>query len=128
MGKKIAAPGMSSNDAVAYDVCMTSTHLFITFDARPEAATDFAAFLQQVREALPTVSGCRGVRVFSHADDLHRFSLLEEWDSVSSHQSHIEMVMVSGEWSRIRAFLSTDPVSFYLHERMSPDAMVRPMG
>lgn len=119
MGKKIAAPGMSSNDTAAYDVCMTSTHLFITFDARPEAATDFAALLQQVRKALPTVPGCRGVRVFAHANDPHRFSLLEEWDSVSSHQSHIETVVASGEWSRIRAFLSTDPVSFYLHERVS---------
>jgi quinol monooxygenase YgiN len=98
---------------------MTSTYLFISFEARPEAARDFAALLGHVREHLPSIPGCRGVRVFSHAEHAQRFCVLEEWDSAASHQAHISRVVASGEWERIRAYLSVDPTSFYLHDSPS---------
>jgi len=98
---------------------MTSTYLFISFETRPEAALDFAALLGHVREQLPRIPGCRGVRVFAHDGHAQRFSVLEEWDCVASHQVHIGQVVASGEWERIRAHLSVDPTSCYLDERLT---------
>ncbi|MEK8032790.1 antibiotic biosynthesis monooxygenase family protein [Ideonella sp. DXS29W] len=116
---KIAVTGMASLEGAAYDAPMTSTYLFISFDARPEAARDFAALLDQVRQQLPNVPGCRGARVFAHAEMPQRFCVLEEWDSTASHQAHIDRVVASGEWEHIRAHLSVDPTSFYLHDTHS---------
>lgn len=108
--------GMASREGAAYDAGMTSTYLFISFEARPEAACDFATLLGQVQAQLPSVPGCRGVRVFAHAEHAQRFSVLEEWDCAASHQAHIGRVIASGEWERIRAHLSADPTSAYLHD------------
>jgi quinol monooxygenase YgiN len=95
---------------------MTSTYLFISFEARPEATHDFATLLDQVRQELPSIPGCRGVRVFTHAEHAQRFSVLEEWDCAASHQAHINQVVASGEWERIRTHLSVDPTSFFLRD------------
>ena len=107
---------MALLEGIAYDARMTSTYLFISFEARPEATRDFAALLDQVRQELPRIPGCRAVRVFAHAEHAQRFSVFEEWDSAASHQAHISHVVASGEWERIRAYLSADPTSFYLHD------------
>lgn len=96
---------------------MNSTHLLITLRTRPEATSDFATLLQRVKHDLPQVSGCRGVRVFADHDDPCVFTLLEEWESIARHQAHIEHMVASGEWARIRAHLAADPVSRYLTER-----------
>jgi quinol monooxygenase YgiN len=94
---------------------MKTIHLLISFQARTEAAADFAALLQQVKQDLPQVRGCRGVRVFRHENPCTH-TLLEEWDSRAEHQSHIERVVASGDWARIRAHLAADPVSHYVTE------------
>jgi len=108
---------MATGAIAPYRGGMNSTHLLITFQARPEAASDFTALLQRVKHELPQVSGCRGVRVFADSSDPCVFTLLEEWESSARHQAHIERVVASGEWARIRAHLAADPVSRSLVER-----------
>lgn len=97
-------------------IAMNTIQLLITFQAKPEAAADFAAMLAEVKKTLPSVHGCRSVRLFAGHQDACLFSLLEEWESVALHQTHIERVVSSGEWARIRAQLAADPVSHYVTE------------
>lgn len=95
---------------------MHSTQIIITFETKPESAAPFAALLEQVKRDLPTVSGCRSVRVFSATAHPCIFTLLEDWDSESQHQRHIDTVVSSGAWATLAAHLAKDPVSHYYTE------------
>ena len=91
-------------------------HLIITFQASDEHLAAFAQLLQRVKADLPQVPGCRAVRIFNSTTDERIFTLVETWESESAHRAHIERVVQSGAWDRIRAHLVADPISNYLRE------------
>lgn len=95
---------------------MHSTHIIITFETKPESAAPFAALLEQVKRELPTVPGCRSVRLFAATGKPCVFTLLEDWDSASQHQRHIDQVVSSGAWANLAAHLAKEPVSHYYTE------------
>ena len=90
--------------------------LIITFHARPEKRLAFGALLEQVKQTLPRVKGCKGVRVFNSAADPCVFTLLETWESEEQHRAHIEQVRSSGTWANIATHLAAEPVSGYYRE------------
>ena len=93
-----------------------SIHLIITFEASSEKLASFRQILQQVKADLPGVPGCRAVRIFNSTTNERVFTLVETWDSESAHRAHIERVIRSGAWERIRGHLVSDPLSSYLRE------------
>jgi quinol monooxygenase YgiN len=95
---------------------MHSTQIIITFETKPESAKPFSALLAQVKRDLPTVPGCRSVRLFSAMGNPCVFTLLEDWDSESQHKSHIDNVVSSGAWAALAAHLAKEPVSHYYTE------------
>ncbi|MES2934714.1 MAG: antibiotic biosynthesis monooxygenase family protein [Pseudomonadota bacterium] len=96
---------------------MSGINVIITFTTKPESAIQFSTMLAQVKQALPTVDGCKSVRLFAAIDNPCTFTLLEEWESEAKHKSHLEQVVSSGAWDAIAAHLATDPVSHYYIER-----------
>jgi quinol monooxygenase YgiN len=95
---------------------MQSTQIIITFETKPESAAPFKAMLEQVKRDLPTVPGCRSVRLFTATGDPCIFTLLEDWNSEAQHQRHIEQVVSSGAWATLAAHLAKEPVSHYYTE------------
>ncbi|CAN7235706.1 antibiotic biosynthesis monooxygenase [Variovorax paradoxus] len=95
---------------------MDPINVIITFEAKPERASAFAELMQQVKLSLPSADGCRGVRLFGHADSDSVFTLVESWESRSHHQAHIAGVVSSGAWDAIAAELAREPVSCYCDE------------
>ncbi len=96
---------------------MNGIHVIVTFHTKPDWASRFSALLEQVRQDLPQVSGCRGVRVFAGGDDPCLFTLVEEWESAAAHQAHIGRVVASGAWDGIAAHLAAEPLSNYYRQR-----------
>ena len=93
-----------------------SIHLIITFEATAEKLASFQQILQQVKADLPGVPGCQAVRIFNSTSNERVFTLVETWDCESAHRAHIESVVRSGAWERIRGHLVGDPLSNYLRE------------
>lgn len=91
--------------------------LIITFETKPDAVTAFTTLLEQVRQDLPKVAGCKGVRVFLGKDNPRVFTLVEDWESESAHKAHINQVIASGAWEKhIAIHLTKPPVSYYYTE------------
>jgi len=95
---------------------MDPISLIITFEAKPERASAFAELMQQVKQSLPSVDGCRGVRLFGHGDNACAFTLVESWESRRHHQAHIAGVVSSGAWDAMAAELAREPVSCHCNE------------
>jgi quinol monooxygenase YgiN len=93
-----------------------TTQLIISFDVKPERLADFVARTKDVKVFLATVEGCEGVRIFQDAERPTRFTFLEGWTSLAHHAAHVDNMQRSGEWDKLVAFLSTDPVSNYYRE------------
>lgn len=95
---------------------MNGIKVIITFETKADASSQFSALLEQLKQDLPKVNGCRAVSVFAASDNPCLFTLLEEWDSALMHKMHIEQVISSGAWERIAVYLAKDPVSHYYSE------------
>ena len=88
----------------------------VTFKPKPAHQSDFAALMQSVKQDLPQVEGCKSVRVLTTQDEAATFTLIEDWDSVEKHASHIEKVVASGVWADIEGMLAEPPISLSLIE------------
>lgn len=91
-------------------------NLVISFSVKPEKQNAFREIMQGVKTGLPTVQGCRGVRVYNSLDNPLVFTLVETWDSRELHAQHIKQVIDSGQWRQIVEHLSAEPTSSYFTE------------
>ncbi|HEX5738521.1 MAG TPA: antibiotic biosynthesis monooxygenase family protein [Hydrogenophaga sp.] len=96
---------------------MHNTQIIITFETKPESVATFSSLLEQVKRDLPSVPGCRSVRLFAATANPCVFTLLEDWNSETQHRSHIDKMVSSGAWATLAAHLAKDPVSHYYTER-----------
>lgn len=90
--------------------------LIITFKIKKEKLVSFMEIIKDVKENLPQVEGCKGVKVFQVHDNKHMVTLVETWESIEAHKKHIEYVVSSGTWEKIASHLEEDPSSKYYHE------------
>jgi quinol monooxygenase YgiN len=91
-------------------------NLVISFNVKPEKLNAFREIMQGVKTGLPTVVGCRGVRVYNSLDNPLVFTLVETWDSKELHAQHIKKVVDSGQWGQIAEHLNAEPTSSYFTE------------
>lgn len=56
------------------------------FEAGPADAEKLHAFLQSVIDVVTGCPGCLSCRLLRGVDDASAFAIIEEWDSVASHQ------------------------------------------
>jgi quinol monooxygenase YgiN len=94
---------------------MTKTHIVaVTFKPKSEHLTAFTEAMQSVKNELPSVDGCEGVRVMTHHDDPAVFMLIEDWESADKHAAHINNLVASGEWAGLEKMLAEQPTSVIL--------------
>lgn len=91
-----------------------SVTLVINFHVKPEHLGALTDILEGAKRDLPdNGEGCSAVRVLQDVHDVHRFKLMETWDSVESHQTHFEMINASGDWQGIVAMMQVEPKREY---------------
>ena len=96
-------------------ILMTKTHIVaVTFKPKSEHLTAFTEAMQSVKNELPSVDGCEGVRVMTRHDDPAVFMLIEDWESADKHEAHINNLVASGEWAGLEKMLAEQPTSVIL--------------
>lgn len=94
---------------------MTIEHIVtVTFKPRPEHLDAFTGAMRTVRDELPSVDGCKAVRVMTHQDDPSVFMLVEDWENSDKHAAHINRLVETGEWAGLEQMLSVPPTSIVL--------------
>ena len=63
-----------------------STNVIITFKSKPEKLMAFVKMLNQVKNDLPNVEGCKAVRIFNDVNEPCTFTLVETWASEGEHK------------------------------------------
>jgi quinol monooxygenase YgiN len=94
---------------------MTKRHIVaVTFRPKPEHLTAFTGVMKSIKNELPSINGCEGVRVMTHHDDPMVFMLIEDWESSDQHTAHINNLVASGEWADLEQMLAEQPTSTIL--------------
>jgi len=80
--------------------------------AKPETAEALRDFLLSILPSIKSSQGCESVRMYQSHDDPTRFTIIEVWDSIESHQASVknippEMLM------QIRPLLASAPSGGY---------------
>lgn len=80
--------------------------------AKPETIDALHDFLISIMPGIKASAGCESVQLFQSSDEPTRFTMIEVWDSIESHQASVKNI--SAELiSQIRPLLSTAPSGGY---------------
>ena len=90
------------------------TNVIVNFEVKHDKIVEFIKILKSVKVDLPKVEGCMGVAIFKSSTADNKFTLVEEWKTKESHQTHINNLLKDGTWDMIASHLSKDPESDYL--------------
>lgn len=93
-----------------------STIFIINFNVNPNNISQFGQIMQSVLTDLPKINGCNGVQIFQNASQENNFTLVENWQSEQTHQSHIQNLTSNGEWDKIAELLAAEPVGHYFNQ------------
>ena len=73
-------------------------------------------YVNQAKNDLPKVAGCKVFRIFNDVNDPCTFTLVETWASETDHKKNIESMVASGFWGHLATHLACDPTSGYYKE------------
>ncbi len=82
--------------------------------AKPETIEALREFLISIIPGIKGSAGCESVQLFQSSDDPTKFTMIEVWDSVESHQASVKNI--SPELlSQIRPLLGSAPGGSYFN-------------
>lgn len=94
---------------------MNNEHaVIVTFRAKESELQNFTKLMDSVKNDLPAVEGCNGVRILRQKDDASIFTLIEDWSNQEAHSSHIDGLITSGNWAKIEAMLVDAPSTSFV--------------
>ena len=82
------------------------------FHALPEKAADLRAFLEDVVLLIEDAPGCISVTLFAHHDDVTRFAIIEEWQSIDAHQASVTRIPPD-KLNQVRTLIAEPPKGVY---------------
>lgn len=95
------------------DVRAVAALLKIEFHVKAEHLPAFMKIMASVDTDMQSEAGFIGARVMVNADDRHRITLLEAWESRALHQRHFEAILANGAWQNILAMQASAPQMGY---------------
>ncbi len=90
---------------------MTITRIGET-QANPGLITELRDFLISILPMIKSSQGCESVTLYQSRDDPAKFTILEVWDSIESHQASAQNIPPQ-KLSEIRPLLATSPSGGY---------------
>ena len=82
------------------------------FQAKPESINAMREFLISIMPGIKSSHGCESVQLYQSQDDPTRFTMVEVWDSVESHQASVKNITPE-QLAEIRAILASPPSGQY---------------
>lgn len=82
------------------------------FQAKPEDTEVLSAFLLSIMPIIKASQGCESVALYQSQDDPTKFTMIEGWDSIESHQVSVKNIP-SEMLSEIRPLLASAPSGGY---------------
>jgi quinol monooxygenase YgiN len=86
--------------------------------AKPETAEALRDFLISIMPGIKSSEGCESVTLYQSQDDPTKFTMIEIWDSVESHQSSVRNIPPE-KLAEIQRWLASPPRGEYhnlIHE------------
>ena len=80
--------------------------------ARPELAQELRDFLITIIPLIKSSQGCESVQLYQSQNDPTKFTIIEVWDSIESHQASIKNIPAE-KLSEIRPLLGSAPSGVY---------------
>ena len=63
------------------------------FQAKQEFIEELRNFLSSIMDGIKSSQGCESVQLFHSQDDRTKFTMIEVWDSVESHQASVKNIL-----------------------------------
>ena len=80
--------------------------------AKPESIEELRDFLMSIMPGIKASSGCESVQLYQSQADPTRFTMIEVWDSMESHQASVKEIPPE-LIARIRPLLGSAPSGGY---------------
>ncbi len=87
--------------------------LKIEFHIKEAHLAPFMEIMASVDRDMQSEPGFMGAWVMVHADDKHRITLLEAWESRALHKQHYEAIVANGAWQHILSMQASAPQMGY---------------
>jgi quinol monooxygenase YgiN len=80
--------------------------------AKPQSAEALRDFLLSIMSGIKSSQGCESVMLYQSQDDPTKFTMIETWDSVESHQASIKNIPPE-KLAEIKPLLASAPSGHY---------------
>lgn len=80
--------------------------------AKPETVDTLRDFLISIMPGIKSSQGCQSVQLFQSSDDPTKFTMIEVWDSMESHQASVKNIPPE-MLTEIRPLLASAPSGSY---------------
>lgn len=84
------------------------------FQAKPETIDALRNFLRSIMPLIKSAQGCETVTLYQAHDDPVKFTMIEVWNSVESHQASVKNIPPE-MLAEIRPLLAAAPSGGYFH-------------
>lgn len=82
--------------------------------AKDGLTEDLREFLLSIMPVIESSEGCESVQLYQRQDDPSKFTMIEVWDSVESHQASVKNIPPE-KLGEIRPLLATSPSGSYFN-------------
>ena len=82
------------------------------FQAKPETTETLRDFLLSIMPGIKSSHGCESVTLYQSHDDPMKFTMIEIWDSIESHQASVKNIPPE-MLAEIRPLLASAPSGGY---------------
>ena len=76
--------------------------------AKPELTEDLRHFLLSIMPMMKSSQGCESVTLYQSHDDSTKFTMIEVWDTIESHQASVKRIPPE-KLAEIRPLLASAP-------------------
>src|ERR1051325_7484426 len=90
---------------------MTTTRIG-EFQAKPETIDALRDFLDSIMPLIKSAQGCESVSLYQSHSDATKFTMIEIWDSIESHQASVKNIPPE-MLAEIRPLLASAPSGGY---------------
>ena len=80
--------------------------------AKSDQVEALRVFLLSIMPTIKTSAGCEAVQLYQNQDDPTKFTLIEVWDSIESHQASVQKIPTE-KLAEIRTLLAAAPSGSY---------------
>ncbi len=82
------------------------------FQVKQESIEALRDFLISIMDGIKSSQGCESVQLYQSQDDRTKFSMIEVWDSIESHQASVKNISPE-KLAEIRPLLASAPSGDY---------------